>query len=377
MDPISKMMASSGGVVSTYSMSSAADNVDEGSSLSFTVTTTNVADSTTLYWKVTTNAADFSTSTGTVSVTSNSGSFSVTPTADSSTEGSETFDVTLYTDSGYANSVASVTGITINDTSQAYSAWADLSTATYVRDNTFGYTTSDSWRALYFKTDGTKIFYSTAAGNIKSRPLSTAWDISTGGTEYTLSTDSTHHTSNHGLTFSADGTEMYSMNINTDHIVQYTLSTAWDLSTASYTGKFSVTGQEASPRDCSINSDGTKIYVVGAGADKFIRYDLSTAYDITSASYNSTAITTAGFPAGVLMRGDGSQIYVCDLTTDTLYQWDLSTNHGITGVTATGYDSSLYVGGRDATPVQMHISPDGNHLYFAGNANQKIYQYSL
>ena len=65
-------------------------NVDEGSALTFNVTTANVADATTLYWTVT-SAADFSTSTGSFTISSNAGSFSVTPTADTTTEGAETF----------------------------------------------------------------------------------------------------------------------------------------------------------------------------------------------------------------------------------------------------------------------------------------------
>lgn len=106
----------------TYSMSSAANNINEGSNLSLTVTTQNVANSTVLYWGVTENPGDFTVSTGTVTITANTGSFSVTPTADNTTEGAETFTVKLYTDSARTNEVASVSNLTINDTSAAPSA---------------------------------------------------------------------------------------------------------------------------------------------------------------------------------------------------------------------------------------------------------------
>ena len=101
----------------TYSLASSATNVDEGSSVTFTCTTTKVADSTTLYWKVS-SEADFATSTGSFTITSNTGTFDCTPSADTTTEGTETFTVSVYTDAGYTQSVGSSSAVTINDTSE-------------------------------------------------------------------------------------------------------------------------------------------------------------------------------------------------------------------------------------------------------------------
>jgi len=101
---------------STYSISPASGSVNEGSSLTFNVTTTDVSDNTTLYWDVT-NPGDFSTSNGSFTISSNAGSFSVIPTADSTTEGEETFTATIYTDQGRSVDVATSSTVKINDTS--------------------------------------------------------------------------------------------------------------------------------------------------------------------------------------------------------------------------------------------------------------------
>ena len=93
------------------------NNVDEGSALNVTLNTTNVADQT-LYWVVTSDAGDFSTSNGSFSLTSNTGSFSITPDADSTTEGTEQFFFVVKTGSINGTTVASSSGVTINDTSQ-------------------------------------------------------------------------------------------------------------------------------------------------------------------------------------------------------------------------------------------------------------------
>lgn len=122
MDPITFAgMALSKELVPVYTMNSAADNINEGSDLSLTVTTQYAADGD-LYWEVTENPGDFSVTTGTVTISNSSGSFTVTPTADNTTEGAESFTVKLFTDSARTNEVASVSNLTINDTSQAAAA---------------------------------------------------------------------------------------------------------------------------------------------------------------------------------------------------------------------------------------------------------------
>jgi hypothetical protein len=93
----------------------AASSINEGSSLTFNVTSVGAPDQT-LYYTLS-NAGDFSTSSGSFSLTSNAGSFSVTPTADTTTEGAETFTASIRTGSTSGPIVATSSAVTINDTS--------------------------------------------------------------------------------------------------------------------------------------------------------------------------------------------------------------------------------------------------------------------
>ena len=93
-------------------------SVNEGSTLTLLVGGTNIPDGT-YYWTIETNAGDFATASGTVSVSGNSGSFSVTPTEDATTEGAETFTVALRSGSISGTILATSVAVTINDTSQA------------------------------------------------------------------------------------------------------------------------------------------------------------------------------------------------------------------------------------------------------------------
>lgn len=101
----------------TYALSSSADNIDEGSSLTIQATTTNVTEGTTLYWTIANNLGDFGTTSGNFAITGNNGSFTVTPTADATTEGAATFSIQLRTGSASGPIVDTLDNLTINDTS--------------------------------------------------------------------------------------------------------------------------------------------------------------------------------------------------------------------------------------------------------------------
>ena len=121
--PISQILLASGGSATPYYtltpfFSGGPESVNEGSGLNFLVGGTNIPDGT-YYWTIETNAGDFATTDGTVTVTNNYGVFGVTPTADATTEGSETFTVALREVSITGTILVTSAAVTINDTSFA------------------------------------------------------------------------------------------------------------------------------------------------------------------------------------------------------------------------------------------------------------------
>ena len=115
----------------TYSFSGpATSTVNEGSTVTYTVATTNFG-SGTLYWTIeavsgTINNADFSnpanavTAGGSVAIVSNSGSFSLTISNDITTEGTESYLVRLRITSTSGTIVATSNTITITDSSRPF-----------------------------------------------------------------------------------------------------------------------------------------------------------------------------------------------------------------------------------------------------------------
>ena len=86
---------------------------------------------------------------------------------------------------------------------------------------------------------------------------------------------------------------MYIISDN-DRVYQYTLSTAWDVTTASYDSiSFSVSSQESITRAGEFSSDGSNMYIVGESSDTVHQYSLSTAWDVSTASYAAPVVLQA------------------------------------------------------------------------------------
>jgi hypothetical protein len=104
----------------TYTFTGVPANINEGSTGTFTVTTTDVPNSTTLFWtinNITSQNADFTATSGSFTITNSAGNFNVGIVADSTTEGPETFSVSIRTGSTSGPIVATSSTVTINDTS--------------------------------------------------------------------------------------------------------------------------------------------------------------------------------------------------------------------------------------------------------------------
>jgi len=105
------------------------------------------------------------------------------------------------------------------------------------------------------------------------------------------------------------------------------LSTAWDVSTASYASKsFSVATQDNQPAEVVLSSSGTKMFVLGGTNTTVYQYTLSTAWDVSTASYDTVSFSVAAqesFPGGITFSFDGSQMYAVGAGNTTVYQYPL------------------------------------------------------
>ena len=231
-------------------------------------------------------------------------------------------------------------------------------------------------KGVTFNSDGTKFYVvGTAYNDVKEYNLSTEWDVNTASYSQAFSISS-QDTNSQGLTFSADGTKMYVIGIGNWSVYQYNLSTAWDVSTASYAQSFVVSSQDIYPLDLCFKPDGTKMYVAGNQNDSVYEYDLSTAWDVSTASYSSKALSAGSYetsPYGVAFSSDGTKVYVVGGGSDKVHQFTLSTAWDIsTGTYDTYFPIML-----DGTPQGITWKPDGTIFYAIGSNTDRVLAYSI
>ena len=233
---------------------------------------------------------------------------------------------------------------------------------------------------LGFNNDGTKMYVSGNANDtIYQYSLSTAFDLSTASYDSVSFNYNSQELIATSVIFNNDGTKMYIVGQVNDNVYQYSLSTAFDLSTASYDSvSFSLASEDTSPYGIVFNNDGTKLYMVGISTDAVYQYSLSTAYDISTTSYDSVSFSVAGQDinptGGITFNDDGTKMYMVGVSTDNVYQYSLSTAYDLA---TASYDSvSFSVASEDGSPQQTIFSSDGNKMFILGNNTDTIYQYS-
>jgi DNA-binding beta-propeller fold protein YncE len=255
-------------------------------------------------------------------------------------------------------------------------AW-DVSTTSYVRQFDANPQDADPV-GLFFKPDGTKMYVLGAQNDsVYEYDLSTAWNVGTASYLQSFSVFAQTGTAVESLAFSADGTKMYVVSSTNDAVYQYTLSTAWDISSSTYLQSFSVAGQETAPTGIFFKSDGTKMYVCGNNGDDVNEYDLSTAWDISSASYVQNFSAPTGNPSGVALKSDGSVLYFCFFTAIT--QQTLGTPYDVSTATAWAAPTTGYINtnAQETASTGLFFKPDGTKMYTIGTTGDSVDEYAL
>ena len=233
-------------------------------------------------------------------------------------------------------------------------------------------------QGVFFKPDGTSMF---VVGNtndtVYQYTLSTPWDVSTASYASKSHSVASEETGPTGVFFKSNGTSMFVVGVANNTVYQYTLSTPWDVSTASYASKsHSVASEETSSRGVFFKPDGTSMFVVGTTNDTVYQYTLSTPWDVSTASYASKSHSVASeetSPQGVFFRPDGTSMFVVGTVHATVYEYILSTPWDVS--TASYASKSHNITAEETSPTGVFFKPDGISMFVVGSGNGVVYQY--
>jgi 6-phosphogluconolactonase (cycloisomerase 2 family) len=239
---------------------------------------------------------------------------------------------------------------------------------------------------MTYGDSGTKFYMVGTSGDaVVQYSLSTAYDFSTRGAMQAYFRVNNEETAPEDVAFNDTGTRMYILGGTGDDVTQYTLSSAWDVSTAgspvvwdTRTAIENLLGATNGDRltGMSFNDDGSKIFVVDRRSDDVFEFNLTINYDISTASAVINNIPTTGEnnPRSVSFNADGTRMYVIGNGGDDVTTFSLSTGYDLSSLTGSTVSVALT---EDNTPQALLLNDDGTRFYVAGSANDQINEYTL
>lgn len=242
---------------------------------------------------------------------------------------------------------------------------------------------SDGMEGIYVREDGAKI-YTSGIGvttGIREYTLSNPWVISSISETNILnvSTDFGYTT---GIELSPDGEYMYVSGGQSGSykVISYLLSTPWDISTATKSETLST----FSSGGVRLKYDGTVLYMLDLSVpDAIKQYTLSTPWDLSTRSgsitgqYNVQTATGDNNLLGFTFFGNGSKMFAVGSDNQSVFEFDLSTPWD---VTTASYKVSYYVGDKMSQPTDVYVKSDRTMAFIGGNLpgnENKIHQYAV
>lgn len=181
-------------------------------------------------------------------------------------------------------------------------------------------------QGFYISPDGENAyvtFWNNFNGRMAQYSLSTPWDISTASQTQYISV-----TKPNWFYFSNNGTYMFLSTEDGNNIVRYSLSTPWDISTASQdSGQVLNADSSRFADNVCLSDNGDYIWFGVDYQYKIVQYELTTPFDLTTAT-DKKELSVAEAWIWVMVKNDGKYMY------KTLYwsvkQYELATPYDIT-----------------------------------------------
>jgi len=233
--------------------------------------------------------------------------------------------------------------------------------------------------SLWFSLDGTKMYIlGVNTDTIYQYTLSTGWDVVTAIYEGVYKSVNAQDTTPQGTAFSPDGDKLYVVGWTNKKIFQYELGVSWDISSAVYSSKFAlVSGETSNPRDVYFSSDGTKMYLVSSPEDYVYQYTLTTPWDVSTASYASKSLNVGAqesTPSSIFFNNDGSKMYIIG-SQDKVFQYTLGTPWDLSTAVYDSVYKSLITEGTSI--IGLFFKSDGSKMYVLDTYQDVVFEYTL
>jgi len=227
-------------------------------------------------------------------------------------------------------------------------------------------------QGLAFNNTGDKMFI---AGNENDRvyeySLSTNFDVSTASltdNHFVRSEDFEPS----GVAFSDSGDEMFVTGTENNKVYQYFLGENFVVDSAIFSDSFDVSSQDVRPEEVTFSNSGEKMFVVDGFNDNVVEYSLSTSFEVTTASFTDSfdISSEVGDPTGIAFSDTGDKMFVIGGNLNVT-EYSLSTNFD---VSTASFTDSFDVSGQDIAFDDVAFSQTGDKMFVVGPDD--VYEYS-
>lgn len=235
-------------------------------------------------------------------------------------------------------------------------------------------TEEGSPNAIDFSSDGSSMLITGGGSASVHQYTGGQYDLSLSTYERSLDV-STEDTTPTAAEYENGDTELFVPGDDTDTIYQYSLSTAGDISSATLVGSVDVSADTTAPRGLDFNADGTRMFLVGAGTGSVEAYTLSTPYDVTTATHDAAFDVSSqdGNPTGIAFGQNGKRMLLSGEGNDAVYQYSLDSAYDLGTATYSG--NSLDVSSEGNQPSSVSYADDGRVLFTSDRQTGEVHQY--
>lgn len=182
-----------------------------------------------------------------------------------------------------------------------------------------------------------------------------------------------------GVYFRPDGTRMFVTGSSSDRVYQYDLSTAWDVTSATSSATSNSFAHGNDLEGLFFRPDGNDLFLVaprGGNCRIYTEYlggaNANGPWDVTG--FPSLGFTLVGdFCRGIYFKPDGTRAFVIDDTNNQVEERDVDP----------AWDNGFSLGNTfsltpyDASPSGVALNSTGTKMYISGLENAKVYIFSL
>ena len=188
------------------------------------------------------------------------------------------------------------------------------------------------------------------------------------------------------VTFSNDGKKMFTTDNLGSHrkVDEYTLSVPFNVSSAVYIDSFPVGSEDTQPFEVKFNNDGSKMFIAGRSNKTVYEYSLSTNFDVSEASYTGNSIDVSSKVTddlfGLAFSTDGKMMFVTNGTgcsSNCLHQYLLNKSFDLSsGATfIRSADLETLSGGTQLNGITFN--PSGTRMFLIESHGNNVNQYTL